>query len=159
MPRPTRRKRPTTPGWRGRAACCMRFCVLWSLGLASSDLAATGKEGGSAWFNLFNSLPAPTWLKDFLAIAIVVANFICALAGLTSASRMIFAFARDGGLPGSRIWRHVSARWRTPVAAIWLGAGCSVAATLYSPAFSALAAGCTLFLYVSYAMPIAAGFF
>ncbi|ABM57598.1 amino acid permease [Verminephrobacter eiseniae] len=147
----------------------MLHAVLWSVVfglvmagsfvLASPDLAATAKEGGSAWFNLFNNLPAPTWLKDFLAIAIVVANFICALAGLTSASRMIFAFARDGGLPGSRIWRHVSVRWRTPVAAIWLGAGCSVAATLYSPAFSALAAGCALFLYVSYAMPIAAGFF
>ncbi|MCW8208174.1 amino acid permease [Verminephrobacter aporrectodeae subsp. tuberculatae] len=127
--------------------------------LASPDLAAMAKEGGSAWFNLFNTLPAPTWLKNVLAIAIVVANFICALAGLTSTSRMIFAFARDGGLPGSRIWRRVSARWRTPVAAIWLGAGCSVAATLYSPAFSALAAGCALFIYVSYAMPIAAGFF
>ena len=35
----------------------------------------------------------------------------------------------------------------------------SVAATLYSPAFAALAAGCALFLYVSYAMPIAAGLF
>ena len=33
----------------------------------------------------------------------------------------------------------------------------SLAATLYSPAFAALAAGCALFLYVSYAMPIAAG--
>ena len=30
-----------------------------------------------------------------------VANYLCALAGLTSTSRMIFAFARDGGLPGS----------------------------------------------------------
>ena len=32
-----------------------------------------------------------------------------------------------------------------------------MAATLYSPAFAALAAGCALFLYVSYAMPIGAG--
>lgn len=147
----------------------MLHAVFWSLlfgllmaasfVLASPDLAAMAKEGGSAWFNLFNALPAPTLLKNFLAIAIVVANFICALAALTSTSRMIFAFARDGGLPGSRLWRHVSARWRTPVAAIWFGAGCSFAATLYSPAFSALAAGCALFIYISYAMPIAAGFF
>ncbi len=45
------------------------------------------------------------------------------------------------------------------VPAIWLAAVLSVAATLYSPAFAALAAGCALFLYVSYAMPIAAGLF
>ncbi|MDQ0470792.1 amino acid permease [Labrys wisconsinensis] len=133
------------------------FVMAVSFVLASPDLAATAKDGGSAWFNLFNNLPAPTVLKDILAIGIVVANFICALAGLTSTSRMIFAFARDGGLPGSSVWKVVSPTWRTPVAAIWLGAVLSVAATLYSPAFAALAAGCALFLYVSYAMPIAAG--
>jgi amino acid transporter len=125
--------------------------------LASPDPVATAKDGGNAWFNLFNNLPAPKPLKDVLAIAIVIANYICALAGLTSTSRMIFAFARDGGLPGSSLWRKVSPTWRTPVAAIWLGAVLAIAATLYSPAFAALAAGCALFLYVSYAMPIAAG--
>ena len=119
--------------------------------MASPDLAATAKDGAAAWFNLFNNLPAPTPLKDVIAICIVIANFICALAGLTSTSRMIFAFARDGGLPGSSWWKHVSPQWRTPVPAIWLGAVLSVAATLYSPAFAALAAGCALFLYVSYA--------
>jgi len=145
----------------------MIHSVFWSLvfGLAmavsfvmaSPDLAQTAKDGGAGWFNLFNNLPAPGALKDVLAIGIVIANFICALAGLTSTSRMIYAFARDGGLPASSLWKGVSPTWRTPVAAIWLGAVLSVAATLYSPAFAALAAGCALFLYVSYAMPIAAG--
>lgn len=145
----------------------MIHSVLWSLVfgfvmavsfvLASPDLAATAKDGANAWFNLFNNLPAPFLLKSIIAIAIVLANFICALAGLTSTSRMIFAFARDGGLPGSSVWKTVNPTWRTPVAAIWLGAVLAVAATLYSPAFAALAAGCALFLYVSYAMPVAAG--
>jgi amino acid transporter len=145
----------------------MIHAVLWSLVfgfamalafvLASPDLAATAKDGSNAWFNLFNNLPAPFWLKAILGIAIVVSNYLCALAGLTSTSRMIFAFARDGGLPGSSVWKTVSPTYRTPVAAIWLGAVLAVAATLYSPAFAALAAGCALFLYVSYAMPIAAG--
>jgi amino acid transporter len=133
------------------------FVMAVSFVLASPDPAATAKDGGNAWFNLFNNLPAPKGLKDALAIGIVVANYICALAGLTSLSRMIFAFARDGGLPGSSLWRTVSPTWRTPVQAIWLGAVLAVAATLYSPAFAALAAGCALFLYVSYAMPVAAG--
>jgi len=147
----------------------MIHAVLWSLVfgfvmavsfvVASPDLAATAKDGGNAWFNLFNNLPAPFWLKALLGISIVLSNYLCALAGLTSTSRMIFAFARDGGLPGSSVWKQVSPTYRTPVAAIWLGAVLAVAATLYSPAFAALAAGCALFLYVSYAMPIAAGLF
>ena len=41
--------------------------------------------------------------------------------------------------------------------AIWLTVVLSIAATLYSPAFAALAAGCAMFLYISYAMPILAG--
>jgi amino acid transporter len=76
---------------------------------------------------------------------------------VTSTSRMIYAFSRDGGLPASNLWKQVSPTYRTPVAAIWLAAVLAIAATLYSPAFSALAAGCALFLYISYAMPIAAG--
>ncbi len=131
------------------------FVMAVSFVLASSDLATTAKDGGAGWFNLFNNLPAPVALKAFLAIAIVLSNFLCALAGLTSISRMLYAFARDGGLPS--FLAGVNPTYRTPVAAIWAGAILSLLATLYSPAFAALAAGCALFLYVSYAMPVAAG--
>lgn len=134
------------------------FIMAVSFLVATPDLAASAKEGGNAWFNLFNNLPAPFILKSILAGAIVLANFLCALAGLTSTSRMIYAFARDGGLPASKTLATVNPTYRTPVAAIWTGGVLAVLATLYSPAFAALAAGCALFLYVSYAMPIAAGF-
>lgn len=133
------------------------FVMAASFVLASPDLAATAKDGANAWFNMYAKLPAPVWLKDILAIAIVVSNYLCGLACLTSTSRMIFAFSRDGGLPGSSLWKKVSPRWRTPVPAIWLGVVLAIASTLYSPAFAALAAGCALFLYLSYAMPIGAG--
>ena len=135
------------------------FVMAASFVLASTDLSVTAKDGANAWFNLYNHLPAPVLLKDILAVGIVLANYVCGLAALTSTSRMIFAFSRDGGLPASSLWKKVSPTWRTPVAAIWLAAGLAFASTLYSPAFAALAAGCALFLYVSYAMPIAAGLF
>ncbi len=146
----------------------MLHAVFWSLAfgvfmavsfiVAIPDLTAAAKDGGNAWFNLFNNLPMPVLLRDLLAIGIVLANYLCALAGVTSTSRMIYAFARDGGLPASKQLATVNPTYRTPVAAIWTTAVLSVLATLYSPAFAALAAGCALFLYVSYAMPIAAGF-
>ena len=133
------------------------FVMAASFLLAMPDPAAAAKEGGNAWFGLFDGLPAPAPLKHLLAVGIVVANYCCALAGLTSTSRMVFAFARDGGLPFSRALRRVSPTYRTPVAAIWASAVLAIAATLYSPAFNALAVGCALFLYISYAMPVAAG--
>ena len=141
--------------------------IFWSLAfglvmaisfiLAIPDLAAAAKDGANSWFNLFNNLPAPEAAQGCVGVGIVVANYCCALAGLTSISRMVFAFARDGGLPASSILRKVSPTHRTPVAAIWTCAVLSVAVTLYSPAFAALAVGCAMFLYISYALPIAAG--
>jgi amino acid transporter len=125
--------------------------------LAMPDTTKAALDGANVFFNLFANLAVPTPLKDLLYICIVLANYLCALAGLTSTSRMIFAFSRDGGLPGHKLWRRVNPKHRTPVAAIWLGALLAFLSTLYSPAFSALAVGCALFLYVSYAMPILAG--
>jgi amino acid transporter len=127
--------------------------------MAIPDANKAAAQGANVFFGLLGSLPVPVALKNLLYIGIVLSNYLCALAGVTSTSRMIFAFSRDGGLPGHKIWRHVHPKYRTPVGAIWLTAALSVAATLYSPAFSALAAGCAMFLYVSYAMPIAAGLF
>lgn len=101
----------------------------------------------------------PVWLKDLLIIVIVVSNFLCALAGLTSCSRMLFAFSRDGGIPWASRWlRKVSHEHRVPAHAIWASAVLSVIATLYGDAFVVLSTGCAVFLYVSYVMPIAAGF-
>ena len=72
---------------------------------------------------------------------------------------MMYAFARDGGLPSSSALRGVSSRWQTPVAAIWTTAALAVACTLYAPAYSTLTTACVIFLYLSYVMPSAAGFF
>ena len=127
------------------------------LAMPNPDKAAA--DGGSVILNLLAALPVNKYLKDVLYIGIVVANYLCALAGVTSTSRMVYAFSRDGGLPGHRFLRHVSVSHRSPVAAIWLTVVLSIAATLYSPAFAALAAGCAMFLYISYTMPIAAGLF
>ncbi|HET9146806.1 MAG TPA: amino acid permease [Acetobacteraceae bacterium] len=127
--------------------------------LAMPDPAKSAAQGSNVFFDLLGNLRIAAPVKDFLYVGIVLSNYLCALAGVTSTSRMIFAFSRDGGLPGHRIWRRVSPAHRTPVGAIWLTAVLSVAATLYSPAFTALAAGCAMFLYISYVMPIAAGLF
>jgi amino acid transporter len=92
-----------------------------------------------------------------LWVAIVAANYLCGLACMTSTSRMMYAFARDGGLPGSRLLRRVSPRWQTPVPAIWTTAGLALASTVYAPAYSTLTTACVIFLYLSYVMPTAAG--
>ncbi len=117
--------------------------------------AAAGQ--GWASFNwLMANSPMPQILKSILIVGIVVSNFLCALAGLTSTSRMMYAFARDGGLPASGLLRSVSPTFRTPGAAIWAASVLAVLATLYGDAFIVLSTGCAVFLYISYLMPVAA---
>lgn len=143
--------------------------IFWSgvfgLVLASSfvlfipDAGKAAASGASISYNILGEMPVPSPLKDALLVSIVLANFLCALAGVTSTSRMVYAFSRDGGLPGHKVLRHVDKKYRTPIAAIWFTAILSVLVTCYSSAFLALAAGCAMFLYISYAMPVLAGLF
>jgi amino acid transporter len=70
---------------------------------------------------------------------------------------MAFAFARDGGLPFSRVLRQVSAIYRTPVFAVWAVALVAVGFTVYTPVYSTITVVCTVFLYISYVIPAALG--
>lgn len=114
-------------------------------------------QGWNSFYYLYEQTAMPAGVRAFLSIGIVVANFLCALAGLTSTSRMMFAFARDGGLPASGLLRHVSPRFRTPTYAIWTSVVIAWLSTVYSGAFVVLATGCAVFLYLSYVMPVLAG--
>ncbi len=93
----------------------------------------------------------------FLA-AIVVAQFLCGLAALTSSSRMTYAFARDGGLPFSGGLRRVNPRTRSPSVAVWTSALVSVALVVLLR-YETIAAIGTVFLYISYVVPVAAGIY
>jgi amino acid transporter len=125
--------------------------------LALPSVAEGAKQGWNAFPWLMQQSPMPKVFKDILVIGIVLANYICGLAGLTSTSRMMYAFARDGGLPFSKALAKVNSRHRTPVHAIWWAGALSIVATLYGDAFVVLSTGCAVFLYISYVMPIAAG--
>ena len=100
-------------------------------------------------------LPRP--LVVALVAAIVLAQYLCGLATVTSASRMAFAFARDGGLPFSHAVRWVCPKRRSPAVAIWLVATASLLFTLHTPVYATITAVCTIFLYLSYVLPTALG--
>jgi amino acid transporter len=133
------------------------YIMVCAFVLAMPSVDEGAAQGWNVFYWLLEGSAMPSFLRGLLGIGIVASNYLCALAGLTSLSRMTYAFARDGGLPFSDALKTVSAVYRTPVVAIWVGAALTVIGTLYAPAFVVLAAGCAVFLYLSYAMPIAAG--
>jgi amino acid transporter len=91
--------------------------------------------------------------------------WFCGLSSVTSNSRMLFAFARDGGLPFSRQLAAVSERYRSPHVAVWVSTAAALAVALWTEryaqyreaVYSAIAALSTIALYTSYGVPIWAG--
>jgi amino acid transporter len=124
--------------------------------LAAPSIAATASHGEGAFlFVLDQTLPESLALA--LVVGIVAAQYLCGLATVTSASRMAYAFARDGGLPFSRAVRWVCPRRRSPAVAVWAVAAAAVFFTLNTPVYSTITAVCTIFLYLSYVLPTILG--
>lgn len=94
-----------------------------------------------------------------LMCIIIVCVWHCGLFSLTSNSRMMYGFARDGGLP--KFFDHVDDRFKAPVRTIWLAAFLAFCLSLpslgSSVAFSAATSIATVGLYISYALPILGG--
>jgi amino acid transporter len=83
--------------------------------------------------------------------------WFCGLASVTSNSRMLFALARDGGLPASRFLAQVSPRFSSPYVAVWVSCGAAFLVALYSHTYAVMGALSTSALYASYGLPIAMG--
>jgi amino acid transporter len=97
-------------------------------------------------------------LGQFLLFVAIGAQFYCGMSSVTANSRMIFAFSRDGAVPGHRWWGKINKRTRTPTNSIWLAV--VGAFVLFLPylwntlAYSAVISIAVIGLYIAYAIPI-----
>src|SRR5207253_5979157 len=98
------------------------------------------------------------WAEILLFVA-VVAQLFCTIASTTSASRMMFAFSRDGAVPGHNLWKRVSKADRIPVFTVW--AICVLAFLTPLPAlwygyvgYAASTAVAVIGLYIAFVLPI-----
>jgi amino acid transporter len=93
-----------------------------------------------------------------LLLIIIGAQFYCGMSSVTSNSRMLYAFSRDGAVPGSQFWHRVNPRTRTPTNSIWFAAvGAFILGVpyLWNPiAYYAVTSIATIGLYVAYGIPI-----
>lgn len=133
------------------------FILLVAITFAVPDVAGTLDAGANAVVYIWTESMNEGWAEFLLFIA-VAAQFFCGTASITSASRMLFAFSRDGAVPGSRIWRMVSTN-RVPVnavIAIAVLAWALMLPTLLNGAIGYLVGTsiAVIGLYISFALPI-----
>jgi amino acid transporter len=134
------------------------WVMLSAVVLAMPDPSAAAASGADAVFHTMQAVLSRPLLIGLLA-GIAVAQYLCGLATVTSASRMVYAFARDGGLPASGWLRKVSPRFQTPAVAIWVVALLCVLFALNTKLYTTMAAVAVIFLYLSYVLPVALGMF
>ena len=109
--------------------------------------------------------PAQIWIEavgqtgGLLILLIVIgAQFYCGMSSVTANSRMIYAFARDGAIPGHNFWHRINPRTRTPTNSIWLAAvGAFILGLpyLFNPvAYAAVTSIAVIGLYIAYITPV-----
>jgi amino acid transporter len=114
-------------------------------------------------YNLDSLVILGIGVGDLLAAGIAIAMAFCGLSSVAAAGRMLFAFSRDDGLPGSSWLKKVSHRYRTPANSL---AAIVVIAWLFTVAAGIVGGGTaivivtavsTIFLYAAYGVCIYLG--
>ncbi|MDQ1484522.1 MAG: hypothetical protein QOJ62_215 [Actinomycetota bacterium] len=137
----------------------LTYAIPWAIG-SDQYVAAAGagiNAPGTIWIASVGRHAA-----EFLIVICLVAQFFCGMASVTANSRMIYAFSRDGAIPGSQLWHKVNKRTRTPTNSIWfavvgafiLGLPSLYQNKGYSVAFFAIVSVAVVGLYISYVIPV-----
>ncbi len=126
----------------------------------STDPSVNPYGAGTALAVLYSALGSGLF-KAVVFIS-MAGQIFCTTACMTSTSRMLFAFSRDGAVPGARLWARVNANG-TPRNAVLIGALAGVVLTLPAlyrapngapVAFYAVVSIGVIGLYGAFAIPI-----
>lgn len=123
--------------------------------VAMPGLKATLGSTNAVLFILNTRLGSTAGTLMFLIA--IVAQFFCGTASITSNSRMIFAFARDGGMPGSKLWYKLNQQ-HVPLNALLLSITCAfilaLPALFSTVVYSAVTSIAVIGLYIAYVIPV-----
>lgn len=94
------------------------FILLVAVTFAVPDVQGTLNAGAFDVTYIWQTSLGKRW-AELLLFIVCAAQFYCGTASVTAASRMMFAFSRDGAVPGGRqLFRKVSRTHRVPVNAV-----------------------------------------
>jgi len=144
------------------------LCVVFAVPNGDDGNPDNAGVGGGGVAFIFNEALGTNWATVVLFIS-ASAQFFCATSCMTSASRMTFAFSRDGAIPGSETLKKLSAK-RVPVNAVLMvgisaalvtlpalvevNVGTEAEPLIIPVAFFAVTSIAVIGLYLAFAVPI-----
>jgi amino acid transporter len=131
-----------------------------ALTFAATHVSAINAAGGTSQ-SIIESALSSSAAKAVLVIS-TVGQLFCGMACVTSASRMTYAFSRDGAVPGHNLWRKLNSH-RTPTWAVVFVTMFALIITIPAykgnhaglpVAFLAVTSISVIGLYIAYTIPI-----
>jgi amino acid transporter len=136
------------------------WVVLLALTFAATHVKAINAGGGGA-VPVIESALSTGWAKLVLDLS-TVGQLFCGMGCVAAASRMVFAFSRDGAVPGHSLWRRLN-QHRTPTWAVFFVVFFALVITIpalfgnsagFPVAFFAVTSITTIGLYIAYILPV-----
>jgi amino acid transporter len=139
------------------ASVIFGFILLVAVTFAIPDTQGALDNIGAVVPWIWSTSMSQNW-SDALLFICVIAQFFCLTASTTSASRMMFAFSRDGAVPGHQLWRRIS-KHRVPVYAVFAigvlsGLLMVPAIWNYLVGYAAGTAIAVIGLYIAFVLPV-----
>ncbi len=136
------------------------WALLLAITFAATHVAAINKGGGGAVPIIETALS--TGLAKLVLDISTIGQLFCGMGCVAAASRMVFAFSRDGAVPGHALWRRLNKR-QTPTWAVLFVVALALLITIPAlfgnsaglpVAFFAVTSITTIGLYIAYILPV-----
>lgn len=135
------------------------FCYVISMFFSIRDInELLASTTGAPILDIYNQALNNKHGAIFLGCLVLFTSFGCVIACHTWQARLCWSFAKDSGLPYSRIWSQVNPNFGVPLNAHLISCALiSIIGVLYlasSTAFNSLITACIAFLLLSYIVPV-----
>jgi amino acid transporter len=137
------------------------WALLLAITFAATHVAEINKAGGTSLEVITTALS--TGLAKLVLDISTIGQLFCGMGCVAAASRMCFAFSRDGAVPGHSLWRRLN-HHRTPTWSVLLVVVLALVITIPAlfgnsaglpVAFYAVTSITTISLYIAYVLPVA----
>ena len=135
------------------ASVLLGFPVLVGFTLAIPSLKVASQHATPLLYIMSNYLPP--YATDCVMLLVFLSIFACALANVTTLSRMVWAMARDEQLPASGWLARISVR-KVPANAIWTVALIAAVFTFWAKIEIVITSICTVTMYIVYGIVVGA---
>ncbi|KAL9596792.1 MAG: hypothetical protein Q9219_005551 [cf. Caloplaca sp. 3 TL-2023] len=117
--------------WGASLNALLGYVTVLTLCFTMTDIPALlDSKSGFPFLQLFSDITKSFAATAIMAALVIITLVLAVVSEVATASRQIWAFSRDDGLPFSKYLRRVKPGWNIPLNALWVSLGCGIVIAL-----------------------------